>query len=225
MKDPARGTIGVYAIVDPVGAEYVGSSTCIATRWREHRRQLRAGRHFNASLQAAWRQHCGEGFDFQVLQIVDAEADLAACEQYWLDLRKPKHNLAPVAGRAFLTPERVEELRRKARAARIAIGRTLQRDYEVALERCERLYCSMWLASRDDPRKVSPKAADRFRRLLEQAKLGHDPFCIDQKATPRDASTPKYDPRDMVIYLASHAWIDKVQAVCDSLVRKSPGGC
>jgi group I intron endonuclease len=61
--------IAVYRITCLVnGKSYIGGTTDIARRWKEHRSGLRGGGHSNHRLQAAWNEF-GEGaFEFVVLQ-------------------------------------------------------------------------------------------------------------------------------------------------------------
>jgi group I intron endonuclease len=88
---------GVYAIVDPSGEMYIGSSTNIVHRWYVHRYQLRKGKHHSHTLQAAWNE-CGDaGLEFRELEMCD-EADLLEVEQRFFDHLKPKHNIYLTAG-------------------------------------------------------------------------------------------------------------------------------
>lgn len=86
------GTRGVYAIVCIDGRSYVGSSKDIAHRWRDHKTELRAGRHKNKPLQEAWTQLGWPAFRIEVLEIVTAEF-LSPFEQKWLDRTKLKFNV------------------------------------------------------------------------------------------------------------------------------------
>ncbi len=94
---------GVYAIVNRVnGKRYVGSASNISKRWSRHRLDLRAGKHPNAHLQAAWRQYGEEFFDFVLLLICPAEVRIEF-EQRALDTWRTcdpakGYNREPVAG-------------------------------------------------------------------------------------------------------------------------------
>jgi hypothetical protein len=60
--------VGVYQIKNLVsGKSYIGSSNIIQKRWTQHRRELRAGIHFNPKLQNAWNKYGEENFKFMNL--------------------------------------------------------------------------------------------------------------------------------------------------------------
>jgi predicted GIY-YIG superfamily endonuclease len=77
----------IYAIVHlTTGQLYIGSTTHRLDRWGNHRRELTAGRHANAALQALW-QTCGaDAFEFRVLAIPSEQQALVDLEQRCLDL-------------------------------------------------------------------------------------------------------------------------------------------
>lgn len=78
----AKKKIAVYRIVNTVsGTYYVGSSTNLYERWRTHRKKLRAGSHPNPKLQASWRKHGEEVFDFVILAEFTSPGDMEACEE------------------------------------------------------------------------------------------------------------------------------------------------
>lgn len=103
-KAPA-GTKGVYTIRDGDGRAYVGGSTNIAQRWREHRSMLRRGIHRNRDLQAAWLERGEQDFTFTVVELVGDEPLLVA-EQRWIDrlsIEAGIYNLSPTAGSSLGT--------------------------------------------------------------------------------------------------------------------------
>lgn len=77
-------TSGIYRIVNLVtGKLYIGLSTDIFGRLRQHLSDLRNGSHHNAHLQRAFILH-GEGsFEFEVLELCDAE-ELSQREQFYI---------------------------------------------------------------------------------------------------------------------------------------------
>ena len=95
---------GVYCIRNRSdGKLYVGSTVSFEKRWAAHKRRLRAGRHINKHLQAAWDKYGGAAFSFEVLEIVGDGNLLLEREQYWIDQhmassRERGYNHAPAAG-------------------------------------------------------------------------------------------------------------------------------
>ena len=77
----------VYAIWNRTnGKAYVGSTgRPLRTRFREHRKDLEAGRHHNRYLQNAWNKHGPAAFNFDVLEKVRAAGTLLVREQAWID--------------------------------------------------------------------------------------------------------------------------------------------
>ena len=75
---------GVYRIYcASTDKAYIGSSFCMAERWRHHRAKLQHGTHRNAYLQAAWDKHGADAFVFEVVELVEADR-LVEREQYWI---------------------------------------------------------------------------------------------------------------------------------------------
>lgn len=70
---------GVYAIKTPNGDMYVGGTTNMYQRWKEHRSELRHKRHHAKKLQEAYDKY-GDQLDFLVLELC-CTADLKAVEQ------------------------------------------------------------------------------------------------------------------------------------------------
>ncbi len=68
------------------GRVYVGSAVRLAKRWKEHLRDLRAGRHHSQKLQNAWNKYGEESFEFSILEAVFDKSKLLDQEQYWIDL-------------------------------------------------------------------------------------------------------------------------------------------
>ena len=89
---------GIYQIANIVnGKRYIGSAVNIAQRWRQHRCELRKGRH-NPILQNAWRKYGPEAFSFSTLEVVEDVKDLIAREQHYIDCLRPEYNAVKVAG-------------------------------------------------------------------------------------------------------------------------------
>jgi group I intron endonuclease len=114
---------GIYRIVSPSGKFYVGSAELISKRWNQHRHLLRAGRHHNKPLQAAYSKY-GD-LSFEVLLICE-RSDLLMYEQRAIDVLHPEYNILRVAGRV-VGYEHSEETRRKLSIAHT--GRSLSDEH------------------------------------------------------------------------------------------------
>lgn len=77
---------------------YIGSSRCMRSRWTQHRRRLRQGRHHSPHLQRAWRTYGEQAFRFRVLEECAVD-QLLVREQIYLDAFKPSFNVTMLAGR------------------------------------------------------------------------------------------------------------------------------
>jgi group I intron endonuclease len=77
---------GIYLITNTVsGKIYVGSSKKTWDRWRNHRSDLRRGKHTNCHLMAAWVRYGEDAFSFAVLEYCEPE-DLMDREEWWINL-------------------------------------------------------------------------------------------------------------------------------------------
>ena len=105
-------TSGVYRIINLVNNKvYIGSSVNLKNRWRQHRDDLRDGRHINLHLQRAWDLYSEDAFVFEVCITCHATT-LLWYEQQFLDQWQPEYNVLLVAG-SPLGCRRSEETRRK----------------------------------------------------------------------------------------------------------------
>lgn len=87
---------GVYLITCRAnGKRYVGSSTDMRRRWREHRHDLKSGRHSNPHLQNSWSKHGPDSFTFSALSFVKRAHALLWHEQRWIRALKPEFNVLP----------------------------------------------------------------------------------------------------------------------------------
>ena len=77
---------GIYVIRNNIsGKVYVGSSINPKKRWREHRCNLRQGKHHAPLLQRAWDARGESAFTFEVIETVHTKAEMVCREQYWID--------------------------------------------------------------------------------------------------------------------------------------------
>lgn len=93
---------GIYCITNTVnGKVYIGSAIRVKNRFRQHRSDLRLGRHGNEKLQRAWNKYGPQAFDLKVIEPVLFPEDLIAREQYWIDHLNSVasgYNILPQAG-------------------------------------------------------------------------------------------------------------------------------
>ncbi len=94
----AKADSGIYAIVNTVnGKRYIGSAVDIPTRWREHKRSLRRGRHHSVALLRAWNKYGEINFSFTVIENCLRD-NLIKREQAAFDHFLPEYNTAKIAG-------------------------------------------------------------------------------------------------------------------------------
>lgn len=107
---------GIYKITSPSGNFYIGSARAIDKRWREHRNDLRKGKHHSKPLQRAFEKYGEEGFAFSKVIVCDRK-DLLVYEQRFIDTLAPKYNASKIAGAGDWTGKRhTEATKEKMRA-------------------------------------------------------------------------------------------------------------
>lgn len=80
-------TCGIYSITNTAtGRVYVGQSTHIERRWREHRHRLQNSTHGNDRLQKSWNSRGGSGFSFSVECVVVDPTNLTHIENIFLSM-------------------------------------------------------------------------------------------------------------------------------------------
>lgn len=76
---------GIYSILNKEnGKIYVGLSTNVDRRWKEHRSELNQGKHHNSYLQNAWNKYGESAFEFNILEYCD-EDELSEKEIFWIE--------------------------------------------------------------------------------------------------------------------------------------------
>lgn len=97
---------GIYEIVNKVnGHKYVGSSTNIQKRWKQHINALKRKDHHNKYLQRAWNKYGKKTFIFRVLVYLEPK-ETVRIENLLLSLGKYEYNIAtdatkPLLGKSF----------------------------------------------------------------------------------------------------------------------------
>ena len=94
---------GIYKITNTInGKVYVGSAVNFDTRWKEHIRELRKGKHHSSALQNAWDKYGEEKFEFSIIEECERTRKvLLGREQYWIDTLDSVakgYNIAKTAG-------------------------------------------------------------------------------------------------------------------------------
>jgi group I intron endonuclease len=91
---------GIYAIINSAnGKVYIGSSSNIKRRWKEHRTYLTSGTHKNQHLQSSYNKYGTQSFSFVVMEACESET-LTEREQFWMDSIgsvKNGYNICPAA--------------------------------------------------------------------------------------------------------------------------------
>jgi len=153
---------GIYKIVNTNNGKcYVGSSFVIQRRWNRHKRELIAGIHPNAKLQASWNKHGADAFDLVVIELVGEDA-LIGREQFWIDSIAPDYNISLVAGNtAGVFPD--AEAREKMAAAKRGKPRSPETRAKISA------YQKTRVISEETIRKASE--ARRGQKRTQEARL------------------------------------------------------
>lgn len=113
LRGDRAASPGVYRIRNQTnGKEYIGSTAIsMSKRWERHRQLLARGEHDNAALQQDWNRASGQGFIFEVIEVVANRDYLRQRERYWQD-RTPAAQTY-VLRRAGQVPHQLAQRRRK----------------------------------------------------------------------------------------------------------------
>lgn len=92
--------MGIYQILCKATNErYVGGSSNLLQRKRQHFHTLKLRLRTNPNLQHEYDIRGKDEFIFSVLEIVQNYSELVSREQYWIDLLHPEYNINPIAGK------------------------------------------------------------------------------------------------------------------------------
>lgn len=84
--------IGVYSIQNKHnGKRYVGCSTNIQNRWKNHKYMLKNGKHENSHLQGAYDKYGSDAFEYSILERCDIDI-LQEREEYWIAYYNSKND-------------------------------------------------------------------------------------------------------------------------------------
>jgi group I intron endonuclease len=110
---------GVYEIRNTVnGKRYVGSSSKIEIRIREHKSRLTKGNHKNRHLQNAWNLYGAGCFVFSIIEYCEVEI-ITEREQFYIDTWNPEYNIAINAQHAALGLRISDEHKKKIGASKV----------------------------------------------------------------------------------------------------------
>jgi len=85
---------GIYKITNTAnGNFYIGSSSRIGHRFRQHISALTHYKHRNPHLQNAWNKYGRDNFEFEVILLVENINDLLKIEQEKIDELRPHYNI------------------------------------------------------------------------------------------------------------------------------------
>src|ERR1700739_1149090 len=112
---------GVYKIWSPFVEEiYIGSAINLYKRFKGHDASLASNTHRNIFLQRSFSKLSGNGFRFELLELVENEVDLIDREQFYIDAYpfEKLFNLCPTAG-SSLGYKHTGETKEKLKYARL----------------------------------------------------------------------------------------------------------
>lgn len=174
-------TSGIYVIkCEKNGKIYVGSTSNLRKRWKEHFNGLNANSHRNSYLQNAWNKYGEQHFIFRILEFCAIEY-LEEREQHWLDILRPYDrnigfniSIDATASRRGISP--TLEARSKMRTAKLgktpspeSIEKTASanRGRKMPLEAVEKSRDAkrkMYIITYPDGSEETVKGLDRFAR-------------------------------------------------------------
>lgn len=117
-----KSITGVYEIKNiQNNKRYIGSSSNIDRRWREHKTLLIQGNHINNQLQTDWNNSGEINFEFNILEITSKENKLIR-EQYYIERYKTynseygynkrrKNKIKSVTSCNFTITQKLKEIR------------------------------------------------------------------------------------------------------------------
>jgi group I intron endonuclease len=196
---------GIYAIRSEVnGRTYIGSAIDIASRWRQHRSDLRKGKHHSIHLQRAWDKYGEEAFEFVVLEECPVDF-LLEREQYYMDQCDDSYNCYPVAG-SPLGVTRSLETRQKMSATRMGRKHSdesrykmsvSQTGHEVTPETRDKISASLMghthspatrekirLANIGNTKRLGKRASQETREKIRRAAIAREALKREAKNAP-----------------------------------------
>lgn len=178
---------GIYQLENLInGNIYIGQSSDIVGRRKEHRYKLKNGLHENPHLQNAFKKYGKGSFEFSVLLYCDP-FNLSLYEQTCIDNLKPEYNILTECVGTSLGYKHTEDARKKM-SERWHDTHTVQRarGYKLSEETKKKMSIAQKgrKVSEETRRKMSEAQKKRFRtpvseetrRKMSKAKKGKVPY-------------------------------------------------
>ena len=155
---------GVYQFVCLCnGHRYVGSTTNLAHRKRQHFSDLKTHKHGNPRLQKDYDEFGKEGFSFSILELATSD-NLLDTEQKWIDLLLPEYNAELKAGKSTSHVSR-DEVREKISNS----VKDLWKDEEYRKQHCKPRNWKNGI-----PNRKGVKLSEETKEKIRQANLGEN---------------------------------------------------
>lgn len=90
---------GIYKIRNIVNNKiYIGSSSNLPLRKRQHFYKLSKNKHCNPHLQSSYNNYGKNNFSFEIIEYLEHSSSLIQREQYWINELFPEYNICLTAG-------------------------------------------------------------------------------------------------------------------------------
>ena len=183
---------GIYQIKNNIsGNRYIGQSSDIVGRRKEHKHKLRHNKHENPHLQKSFHKYGMDAFTFSVLLYCDPY-NLSLYEQLCIDHLKPEYNILTECVGTSLGYKHTEEARRKMREAQSRINREGARKgippYEMTDEIRQKMSEAQKgrVVSEETRKKMSESRkgvpiSDETRKRMSEARKGKAPYKMTEE--------------------------------------------
>ena len=170
---------GIYQIKNNIsGNRYIGQSSDIVGRRKEHKHKLRHNKHENPHLQKSFHKYGMDAFTFSVLLYCDPY-NLSLYEQLCIDHLKPEYNILTECVGTSLGYKHTEEARRKMKEAQSRITREGRRGRSGGRP-------AGFTVSEETKKKISKAqkgkvVSDETRKKISEARVGMCPYTMTEE--------------------------------------------